>query len=71
MGAPPFGERLWLTNAFIIHALDIAKWVGFITDVRAVRDVPDGILHHVIPLHRDAMCGMSGGQQRRDLEWRV
>ena len=71
VGAPPFGERLWLTNAFTVHALDIAEWVGYITDARALKDMPNGSLHHAMPLEPGAMRGLSGGRIRRDLEWRV
>lgn len=71
VGAPPFGDKLWLTNMFTVRALDIANWVGFITDTRAVQEMPNGTLHHTVPLERGAMRGMSGGMVRRDLEWRV
>ena len=71
VGAPPFGDRLWLTNAFITHALDMAECVGFIVDAKSVRDAPNGTIHHVTPLGSNAMRGMSGGRVRRRLEWRV
>ena len=70
-GAPPFGDNLWLTNTFTMHALDIAKWVGFITDAKALRKMPNGNMHHAVPLGSDAMRGLSGGPVRRELEWRV
>ena len=71
VGAPPFGERLWLTNAFTVHALDFAEWVGFITDAKAMREMPNGTLHHTMSLGSDAMRGLSGGRVRRTFEWRV
>lgn len=71
VGAPPFGERLWLPNAFTVRALDFAGWVGFITDTKAMREMPNGTLHHTMPLGSDAMRGLSGGRVRRALEWRV
>ena len=71
VGAPPFGDNLWLTSAFTVHALDIAEWVGFLVDTKAVRYVPNGNIHHTVPLGPDAMRNLSGGRVRRKFEWRV